>query len=212
MDVRRLTRKGRLATKQVCDGYGHVLRTEHFFFRTPIVREQLAVASAASDPEAQRWLGWPQAIVVNEPERSRELRVTPGTGSARTLATPGHEVLVVIDAAARRVAGLVTVSPQDNGTANVGGLFAPDYRHRGYGSELFGAVAIFAHRHLGVAVVDAGTITTHTASIRALLAAGFVASDGPTTQTLPNGRIVDSLWFRHSVEESTICAGPQPID
>ncbi|MFH5210484.1 GNAT family N-acetyltransferase [Antrihabitans sp. NCIMB 15449] len=170
------------------------------------------MAAAASDPEAQRWLGWPQGIVVNEPERSRELRITPGTGSARTLATPGHEGLVVIDAAARRVAGLVTVSPKDTGTADIGVVLAPDYRRRGYGSELFGAAAIFAHRHLGIAVVDAGTETTHTASIRALSAAGFVAPEGPTPDTLPNGRTIDALWFRHSVDESTMCEGPQPID
>ncbi|MBJ8339378.1 hypothetical protein JGU71_10795 [Antrihabitans sp. YC3-6] len=94
------------------------------------MREQFAAAGAASDPEAQRWLGWPQGNVMNEPEHSRELRVTPGTGPAPALATPGHKTLVAIDDAARRVAGLVTVTPKDNGTADIGSRRCARIRNR----------------------------------------------------------------------------------
>jgi RimJ/RimL family protein N-acetyltransferase len=87
----------------------------------------------------------------------------------------------------------------------IGGWLAPEFRGRGLGAVLFAAAAEFQHRHLGFATVMAGAEPSNKASIRALTAAGFVPMPGPETHTLPNGREIESSWFRHDSDQPARC-------
>jgi RimJ/RimL family protein N-acetyltransferase len=77
----------------------------------------------------------------------------------------------------------------------LGGVVVRSLRGRGIGSRMFMLGADFAHDELGAQKVAAGCPSGHAASRGALLKAGFHQVDGPDEHTLPNGRVVPSLWF-----------------
>lgn len=179
----------------------HVLRTDRLRFQTPSFRDLKTMEAAASDPEAQRWLGWPPGGLVLDPYRERLLARPVGRG--RPYRGAEMVFLIAVDLASGRLAGAVGVTPGE--TYEVGGWLAPGFRGHGLGGELFGAVASFAHRHLGVTGVVAGTETVNVASARALLSAGFVPAPGPDTHRLPDGRVIPSRWLRHDDEQPATC-------
>jgi len=78
-------------------------------------------------------------------------------------------------------------------------------RGRGLGASLFAGVAEFAHHHLGAASVTAATEPGNVACIAALASAGFIPVPGPATYTLPSGRVIPVLWFRHEVARPSRC-------
>jgi len=90
-------------------------------------------------------------------------------------------------------------------TGEVGGSLAPAFRARGLGAALFAGAAEFAHHHLGIASVLAGTEPENAACIGALTAAGFVPAAGAGAHRLPNGRMVTSRWFRHESVRPARC-------
>ncbi|WP_236791399.1 hypothetical protein [Amycolatopsis sp. GM8] len=47
--------------------------------------------------------------------------------------------------------------------------------------------------------------TTNTASSGALTSSGFIATTGPDTHLLPDGRTVPALWFRHDTDHPATC-------
>jgi RimJ/RimL family protein N-acetyltransferase len=156
-------------------------------------------AAAASDEAAQRWLGWTPERLVAQEHRARLLAQRPGRG--RWAIEPDGTAVVAIDPVSRRVAGWVSVSDSNE----IGGYLAPEFRGRRLGRELFAGAAVVAHHHLGMATVRAGAELGNTASIRALLTAGFVSTDGPITHRLPNGRAIEAAWFRHDTDHPERC-------
>lgn len=160
--------------------------------------------AAASDPEAQRWLGWPSQAVLPERRLERYLARPAGQGvfpSRRYLAGPQLH-LVAIDLAEGRIAGGIGVN-RDSG--EIGGWLAPRFRGHGLGVGLFAGAAEFAHRHLGIRRVIAGTETTNAACVAALTGAGFTPTAGPNIHTLPNGRDISSRWFLHETTRPATC-------
>ncbi|MFB7112155.1 GNAT family N-acetyltransferase [Streptomyces sp. NPDC056291] len=201
----------------------HTLRTERLLLYTPETVLDLAAAAAASDPEAQRWIGWVAGNVVTD-RRVREavLQLHPGdTDSLRSspvaqrlLAHPFEprpdqgETLIGVRLDDGRYAGFTELNPE---TGEIGGHLAPHARGQGLGAYLFRAAALLGHAHLGLQIVRAGHETANTASARALASAGFVADDGPPRHTLPNGREIDSRWLRHTaVGPTSRCRGAGP--
>jgi RimJ/RimL family protein N-acetyltransferase len=174
-----------------------VLHTPALRLQTPTVPDFAIIFAAASDPQAQRWLGWTD--VMPEPDLEPLLARPVGQGSA-LLRTP--PCLAAIDPADGRVAGAIEVDPD---TGEVGGWLAPRLRGHGLGAGLFAGAAEFAHQHLGIPTVTAGTESSNAACIAALASAGFTPAVGPDTHTLPDGRVIPSRWFRHESAQPTIC-------
>ncbi|MFF3409333.1 GNAT family N-acetyltransferase [Streptomyces sp. NPDC002742] len=207
--LRRGRATPRLPLPGVCGHRRHTLRTERLLLYTPETTQDLVAAmAAASDPEAQRWLGWDEGV-VGEQVREAMLQLHPGDPDSR-LASPvarrllagafeprpdQGEMLVAVRVDDGRYAGAVGV---DAGTSQIGGWLAPHARGHGLGAELFGAAALLGHAHLGLRTVRAGHEPMNMASARALTKAGFVADDGPPRHTLPNGREIEARRLRHT--------------
>ncbi|MCX5192306.1 GNAT family N-acetyltransferase [Streptomyces sp. NBC_00249] len=112
--------------------------------------------------------------------------------------------LLAVDPATGRVAGLSSLTPDDDGA--IGVRLAPASRGLGLGAELLAGTAQFGHAHLGLECVRAGTEVSNDSCRRALSAAGFVPCDGPVRHTLANGRVTDGAWYRHGTSEISWCA------
>jgi RimJ/RimL family protein N-acetyltransferase len=169
--------------------------------QTPTVQDVRIMFAAASDPQAQRWLGWTSRDVIPQWDLEHQLARTAGRGRALSRA-PGWRRLAAIDPTTGRVAGALGI---DEDTGEVGGWLAPRYRGRGLGSGLFAGAAEFAHHHLGIPNVTAGTETRNAACIAALVSAGFTPAAGPVTHSLPDGRVVPARWFRHQSARPAMC-------
>ena len=187
----------------LCGRGGHVLQVAGLRLQTPTTWDRPLMLAVASDPQAQRWLGWrPQDLV---PERRRERLLAGKPGQGRPLPQrneAGGQSLVAIDPEGGQLAGFLGC---DWDTGEIGGCLAPGYRGRGLGVSLFAGAAQFAHQHLGIAAVTAGTETGNAACIAALGSAGFIPARGPSTRRLPNGRVVPALWFRHGASRPARC-------
>lgn len=209
----------------VCGGERHVLRTARLVLRTP--RDLLEVeigAAAGADAEAQRWLGHPADSVLdgaiaryllgiddrNRVERLRGFRASVRRQLVRPFVPERHAPthhLVAIEAATGRVAGASSLTMTD---MTIGLRVAPAFRRQGLGSELARATALFAHAHLGLEVVWAGTETSNAHCRAALTAAGFGPCDGPAQHSFPDGRVVDAVWYRHATSEPSHCTSAGP--
>jgi RimJ/RimL family protein N-acetyltransferase len=197
----RAAREGE--TPAQCGRECHVLHMPGLRLQTPTKQDARIMLAAASDPQAQRWLGWTGPAVIPQWELEHQLARTAGRGRAFPRVLGPGRYLVAIDPAPGRVAGAFAV---DGNTGEVGGWLAPRYRGRGLGSGLFAGAAEFAHQHLGIPSVTAGTEISNAACIAALASAGFILAAGPDTQTLPDGRVVPVRWFRHESAYPTVCA------
>jgi RimJ/RimL family protein N-acetyltransferase len=192
----------RIRGVQQCRRGRHVLGTPRLHLQTPTLLDLNMMTAAASDPEAQRWLGWPPDHLILEGYRERLLAARPGRG--RPYRGQDDDImLIAIDRESGRLAGSVSVHGE---TGEVGGFLAPRFRSRGLGTELFAGAAALAHRHLGLASVRAGAEVTNSASIGALLSAGFVPTTGPEEHRLPDGRVIPGRWFRHDTGRPARCA------
>ena len=187
---------------QTCRRGYHVLLTAQLRLQTPTRRDLAIMRAAASDPEAQRWLGWPGNQLIPEPERDRLLAMEPRHGRGR----PGYldHWLLAVDRGSGLAAGAAAL---DVDRLEAGGWLAPAFRGHGLGAELFAAIARFGHDHLGVTRVRAGTEPANVACVAALLAAGFGPAQGPQVHHLPNGRAVPARWFQHDSGPSSRCEG-----
>ncbi|MFF5147794.1 GNAT family N-acetyltransferase [Streptomyces sp. NPDC013157] len=207
-----------------CGHRRHTLRTERLLLYSPeTMLDLLAAAAAASDPQAQRWLGWGVRDLVGPRHRKDLLRLRPGDTDAlrasemavRLLAMPyeprpgGGEILIGVRLDDGRYAGSTGLDPA---TGEVGGWLAPHARGLGLGTELFRAAVLLGHAHLGLQTLRAGYEPANRASGRALANAGFVAAVGPPRHTLPDGREIEARWLRHT---STVplgrCHGAAPL-
>jgi RimJ/RimL family protein N-acetyltransferase len=170
--------------------------------QTPRALDLLGMSAAASDPQAQRWLGWPGKSVTTARRCQDQgfLDMPPGRGAKRH--PKGEDwLLAAVDPVGERLAAVSF----DRKTGEVGGWLAPQFRGRSLGADLFAGVAQFAHEHLGVPSVVAGTEASNAACIGALSAAGFIPVAGPETHALPDGRVVPARWFHHESSSSLCC-------
>jgi RimJ/RimL family protein N-acetyltransferase len=187
----------------LCGRGGHVLQVAGLRLRTPARWDLPIMLAAASDPQAQRWLGWRPQDLVPERDRERLLADKPGRGRTLSLQSEtGGQRLVAVDPDSGRLAGSLVC---DWDTGEIGGSLAPEFRGRGLGVSLFAGAAQFAHQHLGIAAVTAGTEPGNAACIAALGSAGFIPAYGPSTHKLPDGRVVLALWFRHGASRPARC-------
>jgi RimJ/RimL family protein N-acetyltransferase len=180
--------------------------------------DALAAIAAGADPDAQRWQGnQADQVVPDADTRQALLRMGPADATPRwfirsnpELAEPFEpgpetpEFMVCVRRDTRRYAGYFEL---DHDKGEIGGNLAPDHRGQGLGAELFLAAAEFAHGHAGLPAVRAGTATANLACRRALERAGFVSASGPARHALPDGRELDSVWYRHEGAAS-VCAMP----
>lgn len=196
----------------LCEAHLHVVRTTSLVLRTPTQREVAIAMAAASDDEAQRWLGWRKALICPEIHRAALLSF-PADGIER----PSQPVvdrpwrMVAIDADRLAVAGNVGFEPSPDGLHSyIGGWLAPQYRGRGLGRELFSAALSLGHQHLGIEAIRAGAQDSNTASRKSLEAAGFTPVHGAPTFTLPNGRVISACWYEHVAPASKCLSSPRP--
>jgi RimJ/RimL family protein N-acetyltransferase len=181
-----------------------VVRTERLRLQMPTGRDLKIMLAAASDPRAQRWLGWRADEVMAEAAREQLLYLGAGEGRVVPQATEQRWYLAAVEWATGRLAGAVGC---DSGGHDLGGWLAPQFRGRGLGRELFTGAAEFAHHHLGLASVQAGTEVSNAACIAALTSAGYVPAAGPPSHQLPDGRTVSARWLRHDADHSSHCCG-----
>lgn len=179
-----------------------MLHTPTLRLQTPAMFDQNIMLASGSDSQAQRWLGWPDRVVVPERKRERLLGMSAGKGPALSPTSELRFSLAAIDPGDGRLAGVVAIDPD---TREVGGWLAPRFRGRGLGVVLFGGVAEFAHHHLGIPVVTAGAEPGNAACIGALSSAGFTATAGPDTHIQANGQVIPATWFRHESVQPTKC-------
>ena len=185
----------------VCRRGRHVVVTEHLRLHSPSRSDWLIMAAAASDPGAQRWLGWPKRKVIAASRRDSLLTRRPGQGRMQPSWHGRQWFLIAVDRSSGMVAGGIGSDQADE----VGGWLAPAYRGHRLVRELFSGAAHFAHYHLGEANVFAGTEPANVACVNALLAAGFVPTKGPEQHHLPDGRRVPARWFVHQADSPTRC-------
>ncbi|MFF7981975.1 GNAT family N-acetyltransferase [Streptomyces sp. NPDC007901] len=206
----------------MCGHRRHTLRTARLLLYSPESWLDLAAAlAAASDPEAQHWLGWEEERVLGEQAREALLALRPGDTDAlrssarihRLLAhpiEPGPDIVPLIGVRTDdgRYAGVIEMDP---GSGQVTGWLAPHARDQAFAAELFGAAALLGHAHLGLRTVRAAYDPRHAETAQALSAARFVPDDSPPHHTLPNGREVDIRWVRHTAPAPTTrCRGAAP--
>ncbi|MFJ9034737.1 GNAT family N-acetyltransferase [Streptomyces sp. NPDC102274] len=202
-----------------CGHHRHTIRTGRLLLYTPDnLLDLAAAAAAASDDQAQRWLGFtPQQVVVDPEVRQALTEMRPGDRLIELSSLPGHltqpyepqqredsVLLVAVRLDDGRYAGCVDLAV---GEGAIGGWLAPHSRGQGLGAELFGAGALLAHAHLGLDTVRAGTEVGNTASRGALLRAGFIPGEGPAQHTLADGREIDACWYRHLDGPVSRCRG-----
>ncbi|MFC9927698.1 GNAT family N-acetyltransferase [Streptomyces sp. NPDC127190] len=204
--IRRVRSRSALPVPGRCGPDRHVLATERLLLFTPRHRlDVAAVLAASADAEAQRWLGTRADQVLPDPAGRRSLLAWRPAGDdgrrlPRQLAVPyvpdrsGALLLVCVRSSDLSYAGGLELDP-DRG--EMGGWLAPGFRGQGLGAELFGAGAVLAHTHAGLARIRAGAEPGNAASLGALVRAGFVPDTGPPRHTLPDGRVVDAVWVRH---------------
>ena len=192
-------------TQRMCGRGSHLVQMADLRLQSPSLQNRRAMAAAGSDPHAQRWVGWTDQVVQQARQWTGLLEMELGNGGGRLPRAPARRAmyLAAIDASGRRLAGAITF---DRDASEVGGWLAPGFRGRGLGAALFAGAAEFAHHHLGVASVLAGTEDENAACIGALTAAGFIPAAGPATHTLEDGRMVTARWFRHECGPA-LCAG-----
>ncbi|MFI1767275.1 GNAT family N-acetyltransferase [Streptomyces sp. NPDC020800] len=212
--VRRSRTRTGLPVPGRCEPGRHVLATERLLLFTPRTLLDVAAALAAgADAEAQRWLGNGSERIAPDSAARRALleRRPAGDGGRRVprrLAepfAPGPDepvFLVCVRRSDLSYAGGLQVQHHEG---EMGGWLAPRCRGQGLGTELFRAGAVLAHTHLGMSTVRAGAETGNTASRRALARAGFLPAEGPRRHTLPDGRVVDSVWLRHEAASDFHC-------
>jgi RimJ/RimL family protein N-acetyltransferase len=164
----------------------HTVSTVWLRVRVARFHEVASAVHLARDAEARHWLGWgPEHVETAE----------AGGGGDQLALRSSLLSFVGVQPATDRVLVSVGLSPLPDAGYEVGGMVDPEYRGRGYGREALEAVCLLAHRHFGIVRLRAGCEATNTASQRWLVSGGFVRADGPAHHVLPDGRVIDSLWW-----------------
>jgi RimJ/RimL family protein N-acetyltransferase len=146
------------------------------------------------DDDAQRWLGWSEDVLnVSVPPSLGQTDQSCVIGSASSLLMN----FTGLAAASGRVIGNVTLRWTGE-VHEIGGAVLKEARGQGFGTELMTAACFMAHRHFGISDLRAACERTNAASMRWLAKSGFTQVPGPACHTLPNGRVIDSVWWANS--------------
>lgn len=190
-------------------GRPHVAESARLSIVTGRYSDMARWSELASEPEAQRWLGWrvehchPARLgEVADPVTSRQPVMRPSRSLLFFAGIHRDTDCLVVGVTVERV----------NGVCELGGAVHRSYRGQGYGREALGVVCDLAHRHFGIDRLRAGCERANTASRRWLTGAGFVTAAGPANHTLPDGRVISSLWFeRFDPSARTACDQLRPV-
>ncbi|MHB1139784.1 MAG: GNAT family N-acetyltransferase [Microthrixaceae bacterium] len=140
---------------------------------------------ATIDDEVVRWQGWSE----HDAAHLRHLAADPAR-----LRESGF--LAVSDPGDDRVLGVVslTAPPTTPGLAWFGIWLAPEARGHGLATETIRRTAALSWR-CGADAMTMGTDAANTPMVRSFVAAGASLSE-TTPHVLPDGRQVDSVWYR----------------
>lgn len=179
---------GKTAAPVLRCGFGgaHSAVTARLEFTVPRRKELLAVWGDLADAEARFRLGWGEDGPWVEQDHTDPM-VIADEGAEFVGRDPQTGVAVVS----------VGFGRGDDGFMQVGGLVHPAFRRFGFGREALQVVCAFAHQHFGVVELRAQCETDNEASRRWLAAAGFLPVDGVGSHTLPDGRRMATLRWRH---------------
>ena len=141
------------------------------------------------DGEARFWLGW------GPEDAMRQLPPTP-LPSDPLLLDPAFLGFMAMNATTGREVAWIVLRRGPDGAYEVGGMVDHEARGQGYGREALETVCSVAHHHFGISRLVAGCEMTNLVSQRWLRSCGFDWVAGPPQHTLPNGRVIDSLWWQ----------------
>jgi RimJ/RimL family protein N-acetyltransferase len=165
----------------------------------------LRFALAGNDDEAQLWLGWKRSQILPVESERRVKRLVRGSAGGPPHEEDGSTFLAAFagqDYVGGVQLGLVSggdyATIAGAGSLVLGGVVVRALRGRGIGSRMYALGAAYAHEELGARAVVAACPSAHESSRRALLNAGFHPTDGPGEHTLPDGRVLPSVWFVRS--------------
>jgi RimJ/RimL family protein N-acetyltransferase len=162
----------------------HVVSTVWLRLSVATVSELADAAQLARDPEARHWLGWGPETVAN-----------PMVGRDQLALRRSMLSFVGVQPSTGTVLVSINLTPRPDGSYEVGGIVDPEFRGRGYGKEALDAVCRLAHQHFGIVRLRAVCERTNTASQRWLAASGFERTDGAPQHVLPDGRVIESVWW-----------------
>jgi len=178
-------------------GFGrHVLVWGDYMVHTVGLVEYIYAVAALSDDAAQERIGQDLAVLIPEPLRQDLLRRRVPDREWWLAKLPQATQFSVVHRPTRLFVGAFTVHAEE-GRINLGGWLAPAYRGHGLGTALLPLALLLAHEHLGHTEIHAGTATDHIASRKVLAAAGFTLVDEHIDHTLPDGRTVQGVRYRH---------------
>jgi RimJ/RimL family protein N-acetyltransferase len=178
----------------------HVTGSPRLWIVTNRLFDFARFSELAREPEAQRWLGW-------RPEDFNPLRpsmIAWPVGQSEPMISPDMSIMLFagIHRITNLMIGAISID-RSGGRADVGGLIAGDHRGQGFGTELLDAARTMAHRHFGIRRLTAGCERANVASRRWLAKCGFHAVAGPPMHTLPDGRVIEAVWWE-SVDADTV--------
>lgn len=164
----------------------HKAESERLSLAVARQSELIAVWLELVDAEARFRLGWPEDMLAQLPVLVDADPLVWDWTAVEFVGRDRRTGQAVANVGLRRHGDVV----------EVGGMVHADHRGLGYATEAMELVCLFAHQHLGVRELRAGCEVGNEASRRWLAACGFSPVDGPSTHTLPDGRVIASLWWQ----------------
>jgi RimJ/RimL family protein N-acetyltransferase len=191
-----------------CEANGvHRVRTARLEVVSGRLSDWVRYMVVCAEPEIQYWMGWDPAEVDDVRAQARAKQIRP-------YATPLHRPTPTIPANLEKtefvaihretmlIVGGVGLHTEPDGRPAVGGAVRGGLRSQGYGHEIMAAVLEVLHRHFGLPELRAACEVSNVASRRWLAGAGFELLDEQAKHTLPDGRVIDSLWWVHRDPEA----------
>ncbi|GAA1499367.1 hypothetical protein GCM10009827_000320 [Dactylosporangium maewongense] len=167
-------------------GGAHTATTARLEVSVPRRQELIDVWADLADAEARFRLGWGEdGPWVDQDDTDPMVIADEG---AEFIGRDPQTGVAVVSAGFGRA---------DDGYMEVSGLVHPAFRRFGFGREALQVVCAFAHRHFGVTELRARCETDNEASRRWLASAGFLPVEGVFMHTLPDGRSMATIRWRH---------------
>ena len=172
-----------------CSSVDHVLTSERLVMRWPTA-DDTGDFLASIDPVVQRQQGLDADAIARWDD---VFRATVSAGPSGCPTWLG--VYDKVNGAG--FAGIYFIHIADSGTtAQVGWWLGPRSRGRGLGRESLRLVTVYVHRHLAVPVLAMGTSVDNAPALAQIASTG-AAHVRTAPHELPNGKVVDALWFEN---------------